>query len=229
MKKLLFRMTSTLLVLLLLVSVWGCSTKPKDPVESTVQPTTEQPPVTETKPPMSDEELIEMVEMAEEALRNVPKGLSETELFQYFKDRAYIVHRNFSVVSGENLWNDFLEKQLRGEICTVFIVSFYEWNGKLILSGTDVLHFDGSNYKHYYCDGYNSTPTDRHFVQKFQYLLDFEGEEQDKFGTYSFHKYYLVNDQNLTYAEIQENNWKALTQIVEFVYTPVVQFRTYEQ
>ena len=124
-----------------------------------------------------------------------------------------VVFEDLDIVAGQSVWDEFLEKTQAGKKSMVRLAFNYtlgdpsRYAPELFLEIKDDypllyicdLSFDGEKYTIYY------TENDKVYSSDYEYLLRFEGEPQSNSALYSrYIKYALLNDDTVTWAEIEK-------------------------
>lgn len=217
MKKLLFRITSTLLVLFLLFSMWGCKAKHEEDAKGTkTDSATASASTTATTAgsalegtSLSDDKL---AALAREVGESIPyEKCSITVLASYLADKDIVLQWDGRIASGEAVLQAFLEKTEKGEPCTLKYITYYSAHGDTVepFKKLNLLHFNGNYYKYV---AFSSVETG-YFIQGWKYLIKYEGEMQDVSGSYFGCEYCLVNDNTITYEDIQKNLYDSASSV----------------
>ena len=178
MKNLFLRLTSVALVLLLLFVAGGCRSGPIETPDDVKQ---------------------EMIAMAKESLQEISfENLTVQDFYEYTKAHDFFVMNGNEFVSGQEIWENFLNKSKNGETCTVKYIRFSDYYFKnKKLPDIYILHFDGEYYREI---SYLINQPEEITVCTWKFLLTFGDEDQDALGNMCV----LVNDSNITDQHIRE-------------------------
>lgn len=127
----------------------------------------------------------------------LPADVSADELFETLSSDGWVALYCYDLLSGGEIWNDFLSKTSKGEAASVLMVNYYpptppyEDEPSIFLIQVD---FNGSTYS-YSLESYpsNGSPS----VTEYKYIVKYELAEEDV--------YILVNKNDYTYEEIERS------------------------
>ncbi len=140
---------------------------------------------------------------------SLPSSVSADEIFAQIDHDEYVALYCGDLLSGGEIWYDFLDNASRGEQASVLIVNYYPPQGQYDESSSiflEEVRFNGSTYDHvlsiYPQDGDPS-------VSEYKYIVKYELENEDV--------YILVNKDSYTYEEIERAYSTSIsTELIDF-------------
>lgn len=127
----------------------------------------------------------------------LPADLSADELFETLSGDGWVALYCGDLLSGGEIWNDFLSKTSRGEQASVLIVDYYPPSSPYDKEPSVFLKrvsFNGSTYE--YSLEASSSDGDTS-VTEYKYIVKYELADKDV--------YILVNKNDYTYEEIERS------------------------
>lgn len=146
------------------------------------------------------------VEMSEPALdsepgidsadTSFPGNMSADEIFAQINSDEYVALYCGDLLSGGEIWYDFLDKTSRGESASVLIMNYYPPQGLYDEDSSiflEEIRFNGSTYE-YFLDSYPSND-DSVTRKEYKYIVKYELADEDV--------YILVNNDSYSYEQIE--------------------------
>ena len=124
-----------------------------------------------------------------------------------------VVFENYKVTAGQDVWYAFYERASSGKDVSVVLARLFEnlpedsnLDGAAG-SGLKKLYFYKIDYdgKEFTAEVRDSSLKESEGVQKYKYLLHFEGEVETQSRYSSYDVYVLADDQSLTWKDIQKS------------------------
>ncbi len=142
------------------------------------------------------------------AVTSFPNNISD-EIFAQINSDEYVALYCGDLLSGGEIWYDFLDKASRGEQASVLIVNYYPPQGQYDESSSiflEEVRFNGSTYDHVL----SLYPTDDEpSVSEYKYIVKYELEKDDV--------YVLVNKDTYTYEQIERAFSTSIsTELIDF-------------
>ena len=109
-----------------------------------------------------------------------------------------VVFDDLTLTSGEEVWEDFLEKTKKQQEAFIRIANYYAGTNmqEEVMFLSDV-YYNGETYHYYYAY------QDEEIDQDYLYLLHYQGDLNEEAIYSKYEQYVLTNDSSLTYEYIQ--------------------------
>lgn len=129
-------------------------------------------------------------------LKDIPEKFS----YKASKNSSVLVLMGMKVISGQKIWDDFLNKVQKNEAASVSIAQYYETGDKGQKLDKPVLHvkkieYDGNKFKLSYND------EGKLYRYSYSYLIEKVGMVSSN-AAIADHGFYLVNDKNVSYHDL---------------------------
>ena len=140
-----------------------------------------------------------------------PAKRSEPDALEKAIEAGYVIHVDGDVTNGQEKWETFLDKVEEGKTASVRLAKYYTLDRDScseeyyevnqedypVLYLFD-LYFDGERYTLEWKEG------NKEYVRNYRYLMHYTGESPTANATYdTYSRYVLVNDQKVTWEDIQ--------------------------
>ncbi|MBE6948644.1 MAG: hypothetical protein E7456_02240 [Ruminococcaceae bacterium] len=130
------------------------------------------------------------------------------------KKEDYVVFEDLRLTSGKRIWNKFYRTAMEGDHCSVNIAHYYTLDKNSVSEEyyeaekdnypviyLAELSFDGNEYN---IKVWNSNKTELDTDRTYKYLMHYTGEPNSPDAVFSsYDNYVLVNDNTVTYEDIQ--------------------------
>ena len=140
-----------------------------------------------------------------------PAKRSEPDALEKVIEAGYVVHMDGDVTNGQENWEAFLDKVEGGNAASIRLAMYYTLDRESCSEEyyeanqedypvlyLQELYFDGESYTLEWKEG------NKEYVRNYRYLMHYTGESPTANATYDkYSRYVLVNDQKVTWEDIQ--------------------------